>query len=118
MRGEPEERRRHAARAVAAGAEPRRPARSRRAARRLRGGARDCATCSAGRLPRELARRLRDQRCRVTLAEHLDAALGDELPLLKRDGGFVRAGYDAELDEMRALRDESRKRDRRAGARR
>ncbi len=36
-----EERRRHAARAVPAGAQPRRPARSRRAARRLRGGGRD-----------------------------------------------------------------------------
>src|SRR5690606_22228296 len=40
---------------------------------------------------------------------HLDRALADELPLLKRDGGFVRAGYDGELDEMRALRDESRR---------
>ncbi|MBW8637978.1 DNA mismatch repair protein MutS [Hoeflea sp. WL0058] len=39
----------------------------------------------------------------------LDAALGDELPLLRRDGGFVRAGYHEELDEMRALRDQSRK---------
>ncbi len=29
--------------------------------------------------------------------------------LLKRDGGFVRAGYDAALDEARALRDESRR---------
>ena len=28
---------------------------------------------------------------------------------LKRDGGFVRAGYDAALDEARALRDESRR---------
>ncbi|MDR7033779.1 DNA mismatch repair protein MutS [Mesorhizobium sp. BE184] len=43
------------------------------------------------------------------LVEHLARALSDELPLLKRDGGFVRAGYDYELDEMRALRDESRK---------
>ncbi len=43
------------------------------------------------------------------LAAHLDTALDDELPLLKRDGGFVRRQYDAELDEMRALRDESRK---------
>ncbi|WP_244490999.1 DNA mismatch repair protein MutS [Paramesorhizobium deserti] len=42
-------------------------------------------------------------------AEHLDCALDDELPLLKRDGGFVRAGYHAELDEMRALRDQSRR---------
>ena len=42
-------------------------------------------------------------------SDHLDRALDDELPLLKRDGGFVRAGYDAELDEMRALRDQSRR---------
>lgn len=39
----------------------------------------------------------------------LEAALADELPLLKRDGGFVRQGYNAELDEMRALRDQSRR---------
>ena len=31
------------------------------------------------------------------------------MPLLKRDGGFVAAGYDAELDEVRALRDQSRR---------
>ena len=37
------------------------------------------------------------------------AALADELPLFKRDGGFVREGYDAALDETRALRDESRR---------
>ena len=43
------------------------------------------------------------------VTNELSAALGDELPLFKRDGGFVRAGYDATLDEMRALRDESRR---------
>src|SRR5262252_3770273 len=43
------------------------------------------------------------------LARELSAALADELPHLKRDGGFVRAGYDAALDEARALRDESRR---------
>ncbi len=43
------------------------------------------------------------------LAETLAAALADDLPLLKRDGGFVRAGYAAALDEARALRDESRR---------
>ena len=42
-------------------------------------------------------------------ADHLSKALGDELPLLKRDGGYLRAGYDGELDEMRALATESRK---------
>ncbi len=45
----------------------------------------------------------------TAIAHELSAALGDELPLLKRDGGFVRAGYDASLDEARSLRDQSRK---------
>jgi len=43
------------------------------------------------------------------LLTHLTNALADELPALKRDGGFVRHGYHAELDEMRSLRDESRR---------
>ncbi|WP_375669262.1 DNA mismatch repair protein MutS, partial [Bartonella sp. MR168JLCBS] len=38
----------------------------------------------------------------------LKQALSDDLPLLKRDGGFIRPNYHKELDEMRALRDESR----------
>jgi DNA mismatch repair protein MutS len=45
----------------------------------------------------------------AAIVRELTAALGDELPLIKRDGGFVRAGYDAALDEARALRDESRR---------
>ncbi|MFG1401354.1 DNA mismatch repair protein MutS [Xanthobacter sediminis] len=43
------------------------------------------------------------------LAGELAAALADELPPYRRDGGFVRPGYDAELDATRALRDESRR---------
>ena len=43
------------------------------------------------------------------LAAELSAALAAELPAFKRDGGFVREGYDAALDETRALRDESRR---------
>ena len=43
------------------------------------------------------------------LLARLQGALADELPLLKRDGGFVASGYDAELDEVRALRDQSRR---------
>ncbi len=39
----------------------------------------------------------------------LAAALADELPLLARDGGFIRAGHTPELDELRTLRDDSRK---------
>jgi DNA mismatch repair protein MutS len=45
----------------------------------------------------------------AAIAAELTAALADELPHLKRDGGFVRAGYDTALDETRALRDESRR---------
>ena len=41
--------------------------------------------------------------------DRLTRALSAELPMLTRDGGFVAAGYSAELDEQRALRDESRK---------
>src|SRR6185503_12090788 len=37
----------------------------------------------------------------------LGAALADELPLLKRDGGFVREGHDPGLDEARRLRDDT-----------
>ncbi len=39
----------------------------------------------------------------------LHAALGNELPLLKSNGGFVRENFSTELDEARALRDQSRR---------
>lgn len=39
----------------------------------------------------------------------LAAALADDLPLLKRDGGFVREGFNADLDEARLLQADSRK---------
>ena len=60
--------------------------------------------------PEEIAEASSDlQALPDAVAAMLDAALADELPLLKRDGGFVRSGHHEELDEMRALRDESRK---------
>jgi DNA mismatch repair protein MutS len=43
------------------------------------------------------------------LVERLGRALAAELPLLARDGGFVAPGFAPELDECRALRDESRR---------
>ncbi len=43
------------------------------------------------------------------LAAELSAALAAELPAFKRDGSFVRQGYDTALDEVRSLRDESRR---------
>jgi DNA mismatch repair protein MutS len=45
----------------------------------------------------------------AALAAALGAALAEELPPAKRDGGFVRPGYDGGLDEARSLRDESRR---------
>jgi DNA mismatch repair protein MutS len=42
------------------------------------------------------------------LAHEFDRALAEQLPLIKRDGGFVRQGYEAALDEARNLRDASR----------
>jgi len=39
----------------------------------------------------------------------LAEGLGDELPALTRDGGFVAAGVRVELDQARALRDDSRR---------
>jgi len=89
-----------------------------------RGGPRDLAAIAraiggaatlAGQLdglaeaPAELAR-LRDTLATAPrgLADELDRALADEPPLLSRDGGFVRKGYDARLDAERALASETR----------
>jgi DNA mismatch repair protein MutS len=63
-----------------------------------------------GLLPEELAGALSALK---SLPNGLEAMLGsmlaDEMPLLKRDGGFLRDGANAELDEVRALRDQSRR---------
>ena len=42
------------------------------------------------------------------LNRQLLEALSDKLPATRRDGGFIRAGYHARLDEVRVLRDKSR----------
>jgi DNA mismatch repair protein MutS len=43
------------------------------------------------------------------IAAELSAALGHDLPLARREGGFIGAHYDQMLDETRSLRDESRR---------
>ncbi len=43
------------------------------------------------------------------IAARLADTLAEELPLKRADGNFIRAGYDAELDEFRGLRDASRR---------
>jgi DNA mismatch repair protein MutS len=61
-------------------------------------------------LPEELAEAMQAlQALPGDFAGHIEAALADELPLLKRDGGFLREGYDRELDELRGLATESRR---------
>ena len=44
----------------------------------------------------------------LPLKDQLAEALIDDPPHLKRDGGFIRAGYRDDLDDARRLRDESR----------
>ncbi|ODS94642.1 MAG: DNA mismatch repair protein MutS [Devosia sp. SCN 66-27] len=82
---------------------------------RATGGAIAAAIALADRLatldrpPAELktiAARLAD--APAALAAELVAAIDDEPPLLARDGGFVKRGYDAPLDAERALASETR----------
>ncbi|MCB5174079.1 DNA mismatch repair protein MutS [Microvirga lenta] len=61
-------------------------------------------------LPKDLrhaAERL--QSLRTDAADRLAAALAEDLPLLKRDGGFIRTGFDQNLDELRELQHDSRR---------
>ncbi len=59
-------------------------------------------------MPPLLADVARDLAGHDDLLALLDTALVAEPPLLARDGGFIAAGYYAELDEARKLRDEGR----------
>jgi len=43
------------------------------------------------------------------LVDELTRALAADLPLLARDGGFISLGYRPDLDELKTLRDESRR---------
>jgi DNA mismatch repair protein MutS len=89
-----------------------------------RGGPRDLVALGAGlaaagavrdrlrdaeALPPALVATLADVGAHGALVETLARALRSELPLLARDGQFVAAGYRADLDEQRTLRDESRR---------
>jgi DNA mismatch repair protein MutS len=85
-----------------------------------RGGPRDLlAVADALALAGELRRRIADEPALAAVAARLEPhhelggrlreALETEPPLLARDGGFVRPGVIAELDELRALRDQSRR---------
>jgi DNA mismatch repair protein MutS len=64
----------------------------------------------AGDLPPELLAAYARLRADYSALERdLQSTLADDLPLLKRDGGFVRSGASQPLDEARSLRDQSRR---------
>jgi DNA mismatch repair protein MutS len=60
-------------------------------------------------LPVELARDVANLSDHSVLLDRLARALGPDLPLQARDGGFIAAGYAPQLDEMRRLRDDSKR---------
>ena len=87
-----------------------------------RGGPRDLAGVRAALAAAAEIRALTSQGPAGALAARSDAlgdhaalftllsnALGEDLPLLARDGDFIAPGFDAGLDELRSLRDESRR---------
>lgn len=43
------------------------------------------------------------------ISDTLRSALKEDLPFLDRDGGFIAAGFHAKLDELRGLRDDSKR---------
>ncbi len=59
--------------------------------------------------PDEIGAARHDLSGHEALVDELTKALAADLPLNIRDGGFIAEGYDAELDETRALRDQSRR---------
>jgi DNA mismatch repair protein MutS len=63
----------------------------------------------AGAQPALVAAASRDLGEHGALVDRLKRALAADLPGITRDGGFIAAGYLAELDELRLLRDESRR---------
>jgi DNA mismatch repair protein MutS len=65
---------------------------------------------AVGETPRDITQSIAAlRRPDAGIAVELQRALADELPALRRDGGFVRIGFEPALDEARALRDESRR---------
>ena len=57
----------------------------------------------------ELKSAVNDLGNHYALVEKLGRALGQDLPLMARDGGFIAEAYNARLDELRLMGSESRK---------
>ncbi len=66
-------------------------------------------TLEAGAMPASLAGPAGDLGAHGELVDHLRRALADELPLSAKDGGFIAPGFAPGFDELKGLRDESRK---------
>ena len=64
---------------------------------------------AAAMLPGELGSARQGLAGEPALVERLSQAIDDAPPLLARDGGFVRPGHAADLDELKTLRDNSRR---------
>ena len=60
-------------------------------------------------LPSDVTAAVQDLGEHGILIDRLSRGLASDLPFLARDGGMIAAGYSAELDELKALRDNSRK---------
>ncbi len=56
----------------------------------------------------DLLKNLQQKPALSTLQDQLKQALEENPPALARDGGFIRTGYSAKLDDLRLLRDKSR----------
>lgn len=59
-------------------------------------------------LPELTAQQVEGLGSHATLRQELERALKDEVPMLARDGNFVQAGYQADLDHFRSLRDDAK----------
>lgn len=60
-------------------------------------------------LPKALENILLELGYHENLTDLLQKALKEELPLLARDGGFIREGFHPPLDEIKSIRDDSRR---------
>jgi len=89
-----------------------------------RGGPRDLAAMRSGLaaagtlslrlemmtdLPAEIAESGSALQGHQALTDKLNSALAADLPMLAREGGFIATGWNAALDELRGLRDDSRR---------
>jgi DNA mismatch repair protein MutS len=60
-------------------------------------------------MPGAIATNLQGLDPHVSLVDRLASALAEDLPVYVRDGGFIKPGYAPGLDELRGLRDESKR---------